>query len=223
MSASIRTFCRVGAWTALFLGLAPEARAEPPEDEEVEPPPATSPPARPPAPRPPPPAAPVLRRTLYVGGGMGMLLDIHRGTQNWRIQLVSPLRTWLSIEATTYGYHVLATGHHGDEDVFGLGLGTGLRFSAPSEDGFRPYAAVRLTHQHFFPDVWGSHGDGKNGNSHDHESVHRFGAALAVGFDAPLFEPTSRWRVGVDLEGHVLSGPGTNFGVASLFLLGYSL
>jgi len=172
--------------------------------------------------RPPEPASPLFKgRAIYAGVGAGVLADLVVPTENWRIIVTLPVARWAMVELFPYGYHFAGPSHHGSESVTALGIGAGLRVAPWPDLLVRPYLAARFAHVHFWPDPWGEH-NGTGGDSYSHSSHHRWGGALALGFDAPLGR-RSRFRAGFDLETTLLSGPGTNVGIGGLATIGYAL
>jgi hypothetical protein len=173
----------------------------------------------------PPPRKPPYRFTglaLYAGGGAGALVDVGEFTQNWRLLVTVPLARWAMFEGFAFGYHALAASHHGREHTVALGIGAGVRFAPPPNRAIRPYGAIRLVHVHYVPEIWGEHVESESGDSHDHAAAHRWGVALAGGFDAAPFRSVRRLRVGFDLEATLLSGPGANVGIGGLAFVGWS-
>ena len=156
---------------------------------------------------------------IYLGAGIGGLPTIGERAMSWRLLVVLPVHDYVSFEGGGSGVHFQASDHHGDEKTAsGLSLVAGLRITAPADSVIRPYGALRLQHVHYWPDPWGEH-EGYGG-SEDHSSHHRWGGALAVGFDIGLFGPSSRWRAGVDAETMLLTGPGANVAISTLATIG---
>jgi len=174
------------------------------------------------APAPQPAGRPPHGPTLYAGGGAGVLPDIGEATQQFRLIAAIPVASWAMVELFPYGHHFEATSHHGRQGVTALGIGVGLR-AVPWPDALvRPYVAGRFSHLHFWPDPWGEH-EGPGTDSYAHTSHHRWAGALGLGFDAPLGGRSSRFRIGLEAETLLASGPGTNLGIGGLALVGYTL
>ena len=162
---------------------------------------------------------------IYLGGGAGAIADEGVATANARVMGVLALNRWAMLEGMLLGYRYAADDHHGQhEAATGLGLGVGFRAAPPPTWLVRPYAAARVAHVHLSPDHWGphEHSEGTPDVS-DHHSVHRFGAALALGFDAPLGARDSRFRIGLDTEALALGGPGANVFLQAVATLGFAL
>lgn len=147
-------------------------------------------------------------REIYLGAGPGLLPQEGEAGLATRLQLVFPVGAeWFAIEAGGMGQLIGVTDHHGNRVEINAGsLTTGARFAFPADSTIRPYGAVRFAHLHFFPDPFGEHGH--DSGEADLAYHHRWGAGGAVGFDAGIPEPTSRFRLGVEAEAFALTGPG---------------
>jgi hypothetical protein len=161
---------------------------------------------------------------VYLGGGAGAIADEHVATANARLLGVLALSRWAMLEGMIMGYRYAADDHHGNNHAAtGLGIGVGFRAAPPPTWLVRPYAAVRAAHVHLTPDHWGEHETLGTTDIDDHHSVHRFGAAIAGGFDAPLGGRDSRWRLGVETEALALGGPGANVFLQAVATVGFAL
>lgn len=164
-------------------------------------------------------------RGIWVGAGPGLVAGEGEAAFASRIQLVFPVATdWFAIEAGLLGQSFAITDHHRQRIGVDAGaITTGARFSWPPDAELRPYAAARLAHLHYFPDPFTEdHAHGDDGYA-EHESHHRWGAGLAIGADAGIGGPASRWRIGVEAEALGLTGPGANVlgRVIALFGVGF--
>lgn len=157
---------------------------------------------------------------LSAGFGAGAIADEGIATMNVRVTGLLQFSPWITGEAFL-GLSHYAAEHAGEStQANGFGFGLGMRVTAPTGWRVRPYAALRVQHLHLDPDHWGAHETVGSNDPDDHHSVHRFGAALGGGFDAPVVVG-SRWRFGIDAEGMALGGPDANAflqGVATLGL-----
>src|SRR5207247_2175963 len=113
-----------------------------------------------------------------------------------RLMVTLPLARWAMLEGFGSATYFSAESHHDiREESVGLGIGLGLRVATPPSLRVRPHLALRVVHVHMTPDLWGTHpADDLEQDSSHHESVHRFGAALGAGLEAPLLASTPRWR-----------------------------
>lgn len=162
-------------------------------------------------------------RGVWVGAGPGLVIGEDEASFATRIQLAFPVADWFAIEAGLLGQSFSVTDHHGDRvEVDAGAITTGARFSLPPDLPARPYAAARLVHLHYFPDPFGSHGHDGAGTA-DHETHHRWGAGAAIGLDAGIPEPSSRFRLGIEAEAIALTGDGANVmgQVVALFGVGF--
>jgi opacity protein-like surface antigen len=157
---------------------------------------------------------------LVAGFGAGAMADEGVATMNARVMGLLAFSEWATGEAFL-GFSHYAAEHAGESlQANGYGFGLGFRVTAPTAWRLRPYGALRVQHVHLDPDHWGAHETVGSNDPDDHHSVHRFGAAVGAGFDAPIVVG-SRWRFGVDAEAMALGGPGANAfmqGVATLGL-----
>ena len=174
----------------------------------------------------PPAAASTYRfggHAIYLGAGPGIVADLHEPSFDAAAYLTFPVSSWMRFEGAGSLTHLGATSHHGErEQTSGLGIGVGLRFAWFELGPARPYLAARIAHVHFWPDPWGEHDDGGDGTS-DHASMHRWGAAIGAGLDAPLSALLERWRIGFDLQGMALSGPTANVLLHAALMVGLGL
>ena len=161
---------------------------------------------------------------IYAGAGAGAIAPEHVGTFDARIQAVLAVTDWAMIEGNLLGVGFSAVDHHGVSDTSaGFGFGVGLRVAPSASWRVRPYGAVRVSHLHLSPDPWGEHAHAGTSSVSDHVSQHRFGAALATGFDFGLLGPDSRLRLGFDAEATALSGTGANLLLQGVAMLGVAL
>ena len=161
---------------------------------------------------------------IYLGGGAGAIADEEVATANARVLGVLALSRWAMLEGMLAGYRYATDDHHGNNrSATGLGIGVGFRAAPPPTWLVRPYAALRVAHVHLTPDHWGEHENLGSTDIDDHHSVHRFGAAIAGGFDAPLGGRNSRWRIGLDTEALALGGPGANVFLQAIATVGFAL
>jgi hypothetical protein len=150
-------------------------------------------------------------RGVWVAGGAGALPELEEPMGYGRLQLVWPFGELFAGEVTSSAFQFTTIDHHLEEvRATGLGIGVGLRVTAPPDWTVRPYAAARFSHVHLSPDPFGEHDYAEGSTVDAHESHHRWGGALGGGLDIGLGGPTSRWRAGLDGEVGALSGPGFN-------------
>lgn len=159
---------------------------------------------------------------LLAGVGAGAIADEGIATMNVRVTGLLAFSQWATGEAFL-GLSHYAAEHAGEtSQANGYGLGLGFRLTAPTSWRLRPYGALRVQHVHLDPDHWGAHETVGSNDPDDHHSVHRFGAALGAGFDAPIVVG-SRWRFGLDVEGLALAGPGANAFLQGVATIGLAL
>lgn len=162
-------------------------------------------------------------RGVWVGAGPGVIVGEGEASFATRIQLAFPVADWFAVEGGLLGQSFSMTDHHGDRVQVDAGAITaGARFSLPPDLPARPYAAARVVHLHYFPDPFAQHGHDAAGTA-DHESHHRWGAGGAIGLDAGIPEPSSRFRLGLEAEVVALTGEGANVmgQVVALFGVGF--
>jgi hypothetical protein len=159
---------------------------------------------------------------IYAAAGGGFLPGVDEPTMNARLLATFPVAPIAMIEAYGTAYRLKPMTHHGTrEESFGLAFGAGARFAPPPGDRVRPHIAARVAHLHLEPDPWGDH-EGTGADISAHDSAHRFGAGLGVGFEAALGR-ASRWRIGAEVEGMAMSGPGPTLFVGAVATLGLGL
>jgi len=159
---------------------------------------------------------------LVAGFGAGAIADEGVATMNVRVTGLLQFSQWITAEAFLGLSHYTAEHAGESSQANGYDFGLGLRVTAPSDWRVRPYGAFRVEHMHLDPDHWGAHEHAGTNDPDDHHSVHRFGAALGAGFDAPIVVG-SRWRFGVDVEGMALGGPEANAFLQGVATLGLAL
>jgi hypothetical protein len=156
---------------------------------------------------------------LVAGFGAGAIADEGVATMNVRIMGLLAFSEWATGEAML-GFSHFSAEHAGESSqANGYDLGLGFRVTAPTRWRLRPYGALRVHHVHLDPDHWGQHETVGSNDPEDHHSVHRFGAAIGAGFDAPIVVG-SRWRFGIDAEAMALGGPGANAFMQAIATLG---
>lgn len=146
---------------------------------------------------------------FYLGLGGGFLPELGEGTANLRLFATAALRPYLHFEYGLGATQYTALDHHSERDsTVGGTIFLGLRLSPFHRWAVQPFAALRFTHTHFLPDLWAPHPEGADGGVEQHLSIMRWGGAIALGLDARLGPPGSRFRGGLEAEVQVLSGGG---------------
>jgi hypothetical protein len=151
-------------------------------------------------------------RGVYAGAGPGLMPQVGEGALATRVNFVFPVATdWLGIEVGLLGQSFTAADHHDEDISINAGaITTGARFRFAPDAAISPYGSARLAHIHFFPDPYADHVHHRDGSA-DHESNHlRWGAGGALGLEAGIPEPTSRFRVALEAEAIAFSGNGVN-------------